>query len=345
MIWRVLEYPRFRLVDLPTPIERAVNLSRELGIELYVKRDDVMGLALGGNKARKLEFVLADALSRGCDVVVTRGATHSNHVRLTAAAARRAGLDFYAVVTPPGKPLVQGNILLDLVLGARLLYVDSVEEAERAVDKLVEELKSKGRRPCVIPPGAACELGVLGYVLAALEIVEQCYEYGYKPKYVVHASGTGATQAGLLLGFKLLGVEGVEVIGVSDGVSAKVLAERVSRLFNATARMLQVEYRLEPEDVSVYEDPGLGGYGTVSREVVEAILLAARLEGLLLDPVYTGRALHGLVKLVESGVIEKGSQVVFIHTGGVPVLFHYAEEIAKYLESRGEAVTSLKRVL
>jgi D-cysteine desulfhydrase family pyridoxal phosphate-dependent enzyme len=341
LIWRVLEYPRFRLVDLPTPIERAVNLSRELGVELYVKRDDVMGLALGGNKARKLEFVIADVLSRGCDVVVTRGATHSNHVRLTAAAARKAGLDFYAVITPPGELLVQGNILLDLVLGAKLLYVDSVDEAERAVNKLVEELKSRGRKPCVVPPGAACEQGVLGYALAALEIVEQCYEYSCKPKYVVHASGTGATQAGLLLGFKLLGVDGVKVIGVSDGVSAKVLAERVSMLFNSTARMLRVGYELKPEEILVHEDPALGGYGAVSREVVEAILLAARLEGLVLDPVYTGRALHGLIKLVENGVIEKGAQVLFIHTGGSPVLFQYAGEVAKYLERRGEEVSKI----
>jgi 1-aminocyclopropane-1-carboxylate deaminase/D-cysteine desulfhydrase-like pyridoxal-dependent ACC family enzyme len=162
-----------------------------------------------------------------------------------------------------------------------------------------------------------------------------------KPEYIVHASGTGATQAGLLLGFKLLGVDGVKVIGVSDGVSAKVLAERVSMLFNSTAIMLRVGYELKPEEILVHEDPALGGYGAVSREVVEAILLAARLEGLVLDPVYTGRALHGLIKLLENGVIEKGTQVLFIHTGGSPVLFQYAGEVAKYLERRGEEVSKI----
>jgi len=126
LIWRVFEYPRFRLIDLLTPLERASGLSRELGVEFYIKRDDIMELALGGNKARKLEFVIADILRRNCDVVVTRGAVHSNHVRLTAAAARRAGLDVYALITPPGKPDVQGNILLDLVLGAKLVYISLV---------------------------------------------------------------------------------------------------------------------------------------------------------------------------------------------------------------------------
>jgi len=172
----------------------------------------------------------------------------------------------------------------------------------------------------------------LGYVLAALEIMEQCYDYGCRPKYIVHASGSGATQAGLLLGLKLVGVEDVKVIGVSDGVNASVLSERVAGLFNSTAKMLRVNYEIISEEVIIYEDPRLGGYGSISREVVEAIVMAARLEGLLLDPIYTGRALYGLVKLVERGFIEKNSEVIFIHTGGVPTFFQYAEEVTKYLD-------------
>ncbi len=331
MIWRVLSYPRYKLTSLPTPMERAARLSKELGIELIVKRDDVMELCMGGNKVRKLEFILADALSKGCDVLITRGAAHSNHVRLTAAAARRAGLDVYAVITPPGSLATQGNVLLDRLLGANIVPVDRAEEADETMLKLAERLRSEGRRPYVIPVGGASELGVLGYALAALEILQQSLSLGLRPKYIVHATGTGATQAGLALGLKLLGAADVKVLGISNGRRSPEVVGRLVDLFNSTARMLGVDLRASEEDFEVYDEYTFGGYGVITSEVVDVMKYVARTEGIVLDPVYTAKAMYGLIDLARRGAIERGSAVVFIHTGGTPIAFQYASEVEKYL--------------
>ena len=331
MIWRVLSYPRFRLTSLPTPMERALKLGRELGVELLVKRDDVMELCFGGNKVRKLEFLVGDALRRGCDVLITRGATHSNHVRLMAAAARKAGLGVYAVITPPGSMAVQGNILLDRLLGAELIYVEKSEEADEVMKNLAERLRSEGRRPYIIPAGGASEVGVLGYALAALEIMQQSLEMGFKPDYIVHSTGTGATQAGLTLGLKLLGAENVKVVGVANGRRAEEMLEKLTKLFNSATKMLDLNLKATEEDFIVYDEYGFGGYGVITKEVVETIKHVARVEGLLLDPVYTAKAMYGLTDLTQRGEIKKGSNVIFIHTGGTPIPFQYANEITAHL--------------
>ncbi|MEM1681960.1 MAG: D-cysteine desulfhydrase family protein [Sulfolobales archaeon] len=331
MIWKVLSYPRYRLTSLPTPLERATRLSKELGVELLIKRDDVMELCLGGNKVRKLEFIIADALKKGCDVLITRGATHSNHVRLTAAAAKKAGLDVYAVITPPGSLATQGNILLDRLLDVKLVPISRAEEADEAMEKLAEKLKSAGRRPYVIPVGGASELGVLGYALGALEILQQSLSLGVKPNYIVHATGTGATQAGLTLGLKLLGASDVKVLGISNGRKASEVTKRLVDLFNSTAEMLGVGVKASESDFTVYDEYSFGGYGVITSEVVNTIKYVARTEGVLLDPVYTAKAMYGLIDLVQRGVIKKESSVVFIHTGGSPIVFQYASEVEKYL--------------
>ncbi|WFO74981.1 D-cysteine desulfhydrase family protein [Desulfurococcaceae archaeon MEX13E-LK6-19] len=320
-------------MSLPTPLEKTVRLGKELGIDLYVKRDDVMELALGGNKVRKLEFILGDALSKGCDVLVTRGAFHSNHVRLTAAAARKAGLDVYLVLTPPGEPVFQGNVLLDRLFGAKILYASSYDEADELMEKIAGELRSRGKKPYVIPGGGASPHGVLGYVTASLEIIQQLHELGRKPDYIVHATGTGATQAGLILGLKLLGLDDVEVIGISVSRKASEVKERVSKLASETAKLLKADISVEPEDVTVFDDYVLGGYGVTPREIIKFIVTIARREGLLLDPVYTGKAMYGLVDLVEKGYIKKNSTVVFIHTGGTPILFQLSSVIEEYLRT------------
>lgn len=315
-------------------MERAERLSRELGLDVFVKRDDVMELGLGGNKVRKLEFIIAEALSRGYDVLITRGATHSNHVRLTAAAARKAGLDVYAVLTPPGDLAVQGNVLIDVIYGAKLIYVERGEEVNDLVNRLTDELRAKGRKPYVIPGGGASELGVLGYALASVEIMQQALQLGFRPKYIVHSTGSGATQAGLTLGLRLLGAEDVKVVGITDGADASTIISRATELLNATVKMLKLDFKVTEDNFAVYDDYGFGGYGVITKEVIEVITHVARVEGLLLDPVYTAKAMYGLIDLVGKGIL-KNENVVFIHTGGLPILFQYATDILPVLKSGG----------
>ncbi|MEM1761295.1 MAG: D-cysteine desulfhydrase family protein [Desulfurococcaceae archaeon] len=331
MLWRVLAFPRFRLITLPTPLERASRLGEKLGIDLWIKRDDVMELALGGNKARKLEFIIGHVLSQGYDTVVTTGALHSNHVRLTMAAARKAGLGAYAVLykhLPYVEPALQGNILLNSVFGGNVFYAESQSGVQELTERLVNDLKARGKRPYVIPAGGANEYGMLGYVLAPFEILEQAYMHGIKPHYIVHASGTTATQAGLVLGLRLAGAEDVRVLGISVGRSAKTMHERILELTASTARLLGVDIKVRDDDVVVYEDYTFGGYGVITKEVVETIKTVGLLEGLILDPVYTAKAMYGLIDLAEKGEIR--GTVMFLHTGGIPVLFQYAGEFARY---------------
>lgn len=331
MIWKVFSFPRYKLITLPTPLEKANKLSEELGIELYIKRDDVMELALGGNKVRKLEFILGDVLSKGCDTLITRGAFHSNHARLTAAAARKAGLDVYLVLTPPGTPELQGNVLLDKLLGAKIVYAKDYEEADNIMEELANELKEKGKKPYIIPGGGASPHGVLGYAVASLEIMQQLYSLGRKPKYIVHATGTGATQAGLVLGMKLIGADDVEVIGISISRKKNEAKERVYKLINETLKLLDVNVKIRLEDIVVFDDYIFGEYAAITKEVVETMKLIARKEGLILDPVYTAKAMYGLIDLAKKGYIERNSTVVFIHTGGTPIPFQVSKAIEKYL--------------
>jgi len=280
----VFRFPKFKLATFPTPLEETRALSKELGIKLYVKRDDVMELALGGNKVRKLEFLVGDALSKGCDTLVTRGAFHSNHARLTAAAARKAGLDAYLALAPPGEPELQGNLLLDTLLGAEVITAGSKGEAEALMHELAERLRREGRKPYVIPGGGASPVGVLGYVAAALEILQQLKELGVKSDYIVHATGSGGTQAGLTLGLKLLGADDVEVVGISVGPSAREAREKVAELAGRTAELLGANTRIEPDDVTVIDRFTGGGYGVVGKEVIDVMKHVARREALVLDP-------------------------------------------------------------
>ena len=331
MIWKIFAQPRYRLITLPTPLEKLRNLSKELNIDLYVKRDDVMELALGGNKVRKLEFILGDALSQRCDVLITRGSFYSNHVRLTAAAARKAGLDVFLVLTPPKSHGLQGNVLLDELLGAKILHAEDREEADDLMRKLAEELKKKGRRPYVIPGGGASPVGVLGYAAAALEILQQLYAANVKPKYIIHATGSGTTQAGLVLGMKLLGVDDVEVVGISISEKAGEVKERVAKLVNEGAKLLKTNVEVASEDIVVLDSYLLGRYAEVTKDVVEVMKYVARKEGLILDPVYTAKAMYGLIDLVRNNYVKENTAVVFVHTGGTPILFQQNTLIEKYL--------------
>ncbi|PWV36349.1 MAG: 1-aminocyclopropane-1-carboxylate deaminase [Desulfurococcaceae archaeon] len=331
MIPRILDLPRFRLINTMSPLEKAVNLSRELGIDLYIKRDDLLELALGGNKVRKLEFILGDALRKGCDTLITTGAVHSNHARLTAAAARKAGLDAYLVLTPPGLRDPKGNLLLDRLFGAKVIYVDSREEADEAMERLAKDLEGRGRKPYIVRRGGASPQGVMGYALAAYEILMQAYGRGIKPNYIVHATGTGATQAGLILGSRLVGLD-AKIIGISVGSPADKIRKEVHSLVLEGAKYAGIKgFDIDPEDIVVIDRYTYGGYGSITKEVVEAITHVARKEALLLDPVYTAKAMLGLMDLVDKGYIEKESKVIFIHTGGIPIIFQYDNILTQYI--------------
>jgi L-cysteate sulfo-lyase len=317
--------PRVRLAHLPTPIEPLERLSAHLGgPQLFVKRDDLTGLATGGNKVRKLEFVLADALAQGIDTLVTCGAAQSNQARQTAAAAARAGLSCVLIlVRPPVGEEPQGNWLLDKLFGAEIRWIADRAALTAAAEAAAEELHEQGRRPYVVPYGASSALGVLGYVSAMEEIaVQGTFDH------VVLASSSGGTQAGLALGARLLSWPG-RVLGISIDAMGGALCATVAELARAAAALLRSRSSPTRGDIEVNDGYLGAGYGVVGDVEREAISLAARMEGLVLDPVYTGRAFGALVDLVRRRRFGKGERVLFLHTGGTPALFAYASRLEK----------------
>lgn len=316
--------PRVRLAHLPTPLEEMGNLRAVLdGPKLFVKRDDHTGLGLGGNKIRKLEFLMGEALRRKADTVITTGGVQSNHARQTAAAARKLRMEAILVLRgekPEG--YYKGNLLLDDILGAEVRFVRTTdfEEADQVAHEIGSRLEKIGKRPYVIPVGGSTPTGCLGYVAAALEVMGQIQEKGIRVDSVVVANGSAGTQAGLVLGLKALH-SGIQVIGISVSRPKEVLREQVLDLGNRTAESLCLDVKLNPEDVVVYDDYIGQGYAVPTREGIEAIKLLARTEGIFLDPVYTGKVMAGLIDLTRKGVFKKRHNVLFIHTGGTPALF------------------------
>ena len=316
-------FPRVRLAHLPTPLEEMKNFSKALdGPRLFVKRDDSTGLGFGGNKIRKLEFLMGEALERKADTVITTGGVQSNHARQTAAAAKKLGMEAILLLRGEQPEEGKGNLLLDRILGAQVRFVQASDflEVDQAAYELGSELEASGKRPYVIPLGGSTPTGSLGYAAAALEIVGQIQEMGLRVDTVVVANGSAGTQAGLVLGFKALN-SGILVIGISVSRSRDALSAQVLDLGNRTAEKLGVEIRLDPEDVVVYQDYVGAGYAIPTKEGVAAIKLLARTEGLFLDPVYTGKAMAGLIDLIGKGVLKKEQNVLFMHTGGSPGLF------------------------
>lgn len=326
--------PKVRLAALPTPLDEAPRLAEALsgsrgGPRILVKRDDLTGLAMGGNKVRKLEYHLGDALAQGCDVLVTSGAIQSNHCRVTAAAACKAGLDAVLVLRPGESEQVQGNLLLDYLLGARVRIAPAPDAAslDAAVADEVASLRAKGRRPYVVPVGASTPLGAAAYLDAFSEMLQQATARGVAVGACVFCTGSGGTHAGLAAGAALLEPR-TEIVGVGDGARRATLAPIVSSLVRGLAERLGIDLAVPAEAVIMLEEYG-GTYGVPTQECVSAIRLAARTEGLILDPVYTGKAMAGLVHLVRGDRWREGQTVVFWHTGGQPALFAYASELIR----------------
>jgi D-cysteine desulfhydrase family pyridoxal phosphate-dependent enzyme len=313
-----LPVPRIRIAHLPTPIEPLLRLSAVLkGPRLLVKRDDLTGLALGGNKVRKLEYCLAEAQANGARTLITVGAGQSNHCRQTAALAARVGLDCIVVLSGRPENPSTGNLLLDELFGAEVVWANR-EDREMVLERTFQEAWSAGRRPYLIPLGASNALGALGFDTAFHEFLQQ--QEANPVDWIVVASSSGGTQAGLALGARRSGWAG-RVLGISIDQPAADLKETVARLANQAADRLGEVVNLTPEAVHVDDSYLGGGYGVFGKPEREALRLFARHEGLLLDPVYTARSAAGLIDLVRQGFFKPGESVLFWHTGGAPALF------------------------
>ncbi len=333
--------PRIPLANLPTPLQEARRLRDALGgparcPRILLKRDDLTGLASGGNKARKLEFIVADALRAQATVLVTTGGVQSNHARMTAAAGRMVGLKASLVLTgAPDERDVQGNLLLDRLFGAEVHFIAPASDPrivtgpdEAAMLAQVEAgLVARGERPYLIPLGGSSPLGALGYVAGTLELLSQFEASGERPSRLYVACGSRGTAAGLVLGARLADASYVvQGVAVSGGDPAKT--ERAADVATQAAALLGSPMRLTPGDFATDQSQIGAGYGRSTPGCLEAIDLLARSEGILLDPVYTGKAMAGLIADIRSGSIEPSETVVFLHTGGLPGLFAHAAELA-----------------
>lgn len=308
--------PRLRFAHLPTPVEVLPRLATVLeGPRLLVKRDDQTGLALGGNKARKLEYLLAEAQSNGAKTLITAGVDQSNHCRQTAAAAARFGFDCILVLVKSQSVSLSGNLLLDELLGAEIVWTTH-EKRDQDLRAAFQDAWDAGRRPYMIPYGGSNVTGAAAYAYAVQEMVEQ----GIETDWIIFPSGSGGTHAGLVLGSRLFGYKG-RVLGISVDEPANVLAPRVAQLATATAEYLGEPQGFKAGEILANEDYLGGGYGVAGEAEKEAIRLFARSEGILLDPVYTGRAAAGMIDLIRKRFFQKDQTVLFWHTGGTPALF------------------------
>jgi D-cysteine desulfhydrase family pyridoxal phosphate-dependent enzyme len=326
--------PRFRLATLPTPLQEAPRLREALGgpercPRILIKRDDLTGLAFGGNKARKLEFLVADAINQGSTVLITTGAVQSNHARMTAAAARLAGMHSALVLTSnTEQPEVQGNLLLDRLLDAEvhLLLPESGQTNNEAMEALAEQLEGKGERPYIIPGGGSNAIGAFGYVAGSLEMSSQLFEMGASPRRLYYASGSRGTQAGLVLGAKLYGAS-YEVYGVAVSPGVGDRSARAAVIIEEAADKLGVPVTLGPNDL-IHDEGYVGeGYGIPTDACMEAIRLVAQTEAVFLDPVYSGKAMSALIDHVRRGKLDPHDTVVFLHTGGNPALFAHGAHL------------------
>jgi D-cysteine desulfhydrase family pyridoxal phosphate-dependent enzyme len=313
--------PRVSLAALPTPVETLPRLSRKLNRTLWIKRDDLTGLALGGNKTRKLELLCADAILRQADTIITGGAPQSNHCRQTAAAAAKLGLRCILVLAGKPQPTDTGNLLIDSLVGAELVWAGD-KPRDQAMQETVDHERSAGRNPYLIPYGGSNPLGAAAYALAMRELKNQ----NVTPDWIIFPSSSAGTQTGLILGARLFQFPG-RIYGISVDLAAPLLREKISTLLAETMRAFGGLESFPPESILI-DDRFLGaGYGKPGAPEREAIQLFAREEGILLDPVYSGRAAGGMLELIRRNDIPASETILFWHTGGIPALWAYAKEI------------------
>ncbi|HBG74216.1 MAG: pyridoxal-5'-phosphate-dependent protein [Chloroflexi bacterium GWB2_49_20] len=308
---------RINFAHLPTPVEELPRLTKFLqGPKLFIKRDDQTGLAFGGNKTRKLEFLLADALSRDAKTLLTAGAVQSNHCRQTAAAAARFGMACVLVLTGKKPAFPSANLLLDELFGAKIIWVDDRSYRERVLQQTFDHLAASGKAPYLVPYGGSSPIGSMGYAYAMQEFISQ----NVPVDWIIFASSSGGTQAGLASGAHLFGYKG-KILGISIDEPREKLQASVAQLASAISELENKPHNFLPDDILVNADYCKAGYGIFTDLEKNAIKLFAEYEGLLLDPVYTGRAAGGLLDLVNKGYFRKSDRVLFWHTGGQPALF------------------------
>jgi D-cysteine desulfhydrase family pyridoxal phosphate-dependent enzyme len=312
-----VDIPRSHFAHLPTSIEPLPRLSEALGgPRLMVKRDDQTGVAFGGNKTRKLEFLVAEAREQGAKTLITGGALQSNHCRQTAAAAARFGFKCILVLTGDKPQQASGNLLLDQLFGAEIVYVPDRKDRDRILQETFDCATKEGKKPYLVPYGGSNATGALGYVFAMKELIDQ----NVGAEWIVFASSSGGTHAGLLLGQRIFGFNG-RILGISVDEPAEWLKKEVSKLASASSAKTGERVEFTAAEVLVNADYCGAGYGVVTEREREAIQLFARYEGILLDPVYTGRAAAGMIDLIRKGFFNKDKTVLFLHTGGQPALF------------------------
>ncbi|MBI0550105.1 D-cysteine desulfhydrase [Pectobacterium parmentieri] len=324
-------FPRLSLGHFPTPLEALPNLSAYLGgPTVYIKRDDATGLATGGNKTRKLEFLLADAQQQGANVIITQGATQSNHVRQTIAAATKLGLKTKVLlekrVEDYGEDYQRsGNVLLDNLLGGEIIdHLPAGTDMQQAMETLAESLRKDGFKPYVIPGGGSSPVGALGYVACAEELLFQSSQQRLRIDHIVHATGSTGTQAGLVTGLVATHSQ-IPLLGISVRAPKAKQEENVYALAQRTWQLLGIPGELPRSAVQVNSDYVGKGYGIPTEGTLEALRLLAQLEGVLLDPVYSGKGMAGLIDLIRQGHFRTDENIVFIHTGGAAGLFGYRQ--------------------
>ena len=324
------DIPRLNLTGLPTACYRMNNLTALAGgPDIYIKRDDVMELAHGGNKTRKLEYALAEALNQGARAVVTEGGLQSNHVRQTCSGAAKVGLEAHVILSNPvpemrNQLMGSGNFLMDQLMGARIYLAE--DGRGPVVEKVTAELKASGKNPYGIPAGASNGIGSLGYMNAARELIDQWQSMGIEPSHLFTATGSCGTQAGLLMGLRYFGNTTTRVIGVSVSASSERLENRVRQVLDMICDETGIDRGFIPQSDIVVDDGYLGdGYGRPTEAGISAMRTVAQNEGVILDPVYTGKCMSAVLDKIRTGGLSNAGDVVFLHTGGAPAIHPYAE--------------------
>lgn len=324
--------PREKFCLLPTPIHKMQRLSEEIGkVNIFVKRDDLTGIAFGGNKNRKLEFLLADAKAKGADVVLTEGALTSNHCLQTAACSAKLAMKCELVLSDAASgEKITGNILLNQILDTQIHRVSKGEDRKLKMEERAKILSSEGKIPYIIPTGGSNRIGIFGYITCMKEIAAQSKEMNIKFDYFIFGTGSAGTQAGLVAG-KLLYYPAIEILGINVGDNREEIISATKKIIEQFEKDWSIQIGLKDSDIIVKDGYFGEGYGIASPALVETVKLVAKLEGIFLDPVYNGKAMVGLKDLIRTEKIPKDSNVLFLHSGGGPAIFTFDDVFGKKL--------------